>query len=62
MTQDPKGSTSSHEETKVLIEKASDVIKIPAMDSGVGNRLRFLGCALGIFVCYFYFGILQERM
>ena len=26
------------------------------------DRLRFLGCALGIFVCYFYFGILQERM
>jgi len=26
------------------------------------DRLRFLGCALGIFVCYFYFGILQERI
>ncbi len=27
-----------------------------------GGVLRFLFCAGGIFVCYFFYGILQERM
>ena len=26
------------------------------------STLRFLFCAGGIFVCYFFYGILQERM
>ena len=26
------------------------------------SRAKFVLCAVGIFVCYFYFGILQERM
>lgn len=25
-------------------------------------RVRFLVCFLGVFVCYFYYGILQETM
>lgn len=25
-------------------------------------RLRFIVCFLGVFVCYFYYGILQETM
>lgn len=27
-----------------------------------GSRLKLVICALGIFVCYFYYGILQESM
>lgn len=26
------------------------------------SRIRFLVCFLGVFVCYFYYGILQETM
>jgi len=26
------------------------------------ERLRFIVCFLGVFVCYFYYGILQETM
>lgn len=26
------------------------------------SRMRFLICFLGVFVCYFYYGILQETM
>lgn len=26
------------------------------------NRTKLLFCAAGIFVCYFYYGILQEKM
>ncbi len=37
-----------------------------ASDSGSGTStkqgFRFLFCAAGIFVCYFFYGILQERM
>ncbi|MEQ2211639.1 hypothetical protein XENOCAPTIV_010220, partial [Xenoophorus captivus] len=25
-------------------------------------RIRFIVCFLGVFVCYFYYGILQETM
>lgn len=25
-------------------------------------RIRFMVCFLGVFVCYFYYGILQETM
>ena len=28
----------------------------------LGSRLKFGLCAAGIFVCYFYYGILQEKM
>lgn len=31
-------------------------------ESGSSSTLRFLFCAGGIFVCYFFYGILQERM
>lgn len=26
------------------------------------KELKFVGTALGIFICYFYYGILQEAM
>ncbi|CAG0881658.1 unnamed protein product, partial [Darwinula stevensoni] len=26
------------------------------------QRIKFVGCALGIFTCYFYYGVLQERI
>lgn len=26
------------------------------------DQVRFLVCAIGIFFCYFYFGILQEKI
>lgn len=26
------------------------------------DKTRFIVCALGIFFCYFYFGILQEKI
>lgn len=26
------------------------------------ERIRFIVCFLGVFVCYFYYGILQETM
>ena len=29
---------------------------------GSSSKMRFIACAVGIFVCYFYFGILQERI
>jgi len=29
---------------------------------GLGNNSRFAVCSVGIFVCYFYFGILQEKI
>jgi len=33
------------------------------MEGGTNTgKLRFAMCAIGIFVCYFYFGILQERI
>ena len=48
------------EEVKLLVVEEQEA---KTMEAGtVGNRLRFGFCALGIFVCYFYFGILQERM
>lgn len=28
----------------------------------IGQKGKFAVCAIGIFVCYFYYGILQERM
>jgi len=28
----------------------------------LGNQAKFLVCGVGIFVCYFYFGILQEKI
>uniref|UniRef100_A0AAY4BRG4 Solute carrier family 35 member B1 n=1 Tax=Denticeps clupeoides TaxID=299321 RepID=A0AAY4BRG4_9TELE len=34
-----------------------------AAGTGGGNeRLRFIVCFLGVFVCYFYYGILQETI
>ena len=31
-------------------------------NSNASGKLRFAVCSIGIFVCYFYFGILQERI
>jgi len=56
-----KDQTVKQEEVKLLILE-EDVIQSVGMEGGVGNRFRFAACALGIFVCYFYFGILQERI
>ena len=28
----------------------------------MGSTAKFALCAVGIFVCYFYYGILQEKM
>ena len=28
----------------------------------LGSKPKFALCAVGIFVCYFYYGIIQERM
>lgn len=33
-----------------------------ASSSLVPDRLRLPLCFLGVFVCYFYYGILQEKM
>lgn len=33
-----------------------------ASRSLVPDRLRLPLCFLGVFVCYFYYGILQEKM
>ena len=29
---------------------------------GASSKIRFIACFVGIFVCYFYFGILQEKI
>lgn len=44
----------------IMAEKKSD--KSMESASSQGSFLRFLFCAGGIFVCYFFYGILQERM
>lgn len=40
----------------------SSVRPMAASSSLVPDRLRLPLCFLGVFVCYFYYGILQEKM
>ena len=37
-------------------------MEVSNSSGGSSGKVRFIACAVGIFVCYFYFGILQERI
>ncbi|XP_050406369.1 solute carrier family 35 member B1 [Patella vulgata] len=51
-------------ETSISITGTSDVALLadPRTAKMVGVNKKLIGCALGIFVCYFYYGILQEKI
>lgn len=43
-------------------ENAEDTVVTPLITMGEASTKKLLFYAGGIFVCYFYYGILQEKM
>ena len=52
-----EGNTCKQSDTKVDIIKPTDASKM-----GESSTRNLIIYATGIFVCYFYYGVLQEKM
>ena len=47
---------------ELKLSSSNEMASTSAPSPNSSSPLRFLFCAGGIFVCYFFYGILQERM